>query len=522
MIVTLGRFTTLTAVALVCAAAVALPSGAHAACSVPLPGDPAADDSSCGPLNTNPGAGSGGRVNAGAPPPVILWASGYDVNPLDGKRGGIWISAFDGSGRRQLTQFTDHNRDFQPHGLNLPDDHPSFSPDFRRIVFTSNRANPDDWDIYAMSVNGSGPVPLSPARGLDSEPVFSPDGTKIAFETQRFGNTEIAVMNADGTNVRRLTTNALEDIEPAWSPDGTRIAFARVQSAHEKDVFVMGADGSGERQITFAPGEDHDPTWSPDGTRLVITSERPPFSPPVGNIHVIRVSDGADLGDLTGDLDFGAADPFWGADNEIAFFKSTFPTLGPMELFVMNTSGGGKLHVPGEASVNVHPAIGFAVDDDHDGTPNYLESGTVGRARISPRALPAGRTGVLHFTWTHPRAWRRLTTLYIGLAAGHKTLGIVRHAVEQGSFALYELRRRRYGTAELAGHGALRSGVLTLDLRKTTIQHVDDKTLRLDLAIRLPRSLAGIALRVGVQALDRDGRNQAERLGGVRVTRSAG
>ena len=494
------------------------PAAAHASCAVPLPGDTQElDETSCGPVNPPPDRpGSQTTSPSGAPLPLILWASGYDVNPFDGKRGGIWISRFDGSGRRQLTQFADHNPDFEPHGLNLPDDHPSFSPDFRKIVFTSNRGNGTDWDIYVMNVNGSNVVRLNNTPGLDSEPVFSPDGKHIAFETQRFGNTDIAVMDANGANVRRLTTNPLEDIEPAWSPDGTKIAFARLFSAHEKEVFtVNAADGSGERQITAAAGEDHDPSWSPDGTRLAITSERAPTSPPFGNVHIIRLSDLADLGDLTGDLDFGAGDPFWGANNQIAFFKSALPTLGPMQLFVMNASGSGKLHVPGEASVNVHPAIGFTVDDDRDGLPNYLESGSVGRARLSPRVVHAGRTSVLRFSWRHPRAWRRLTTLYIGLANGRRTLGIVRHAVAQRSFALYDLERREYGSARR--RGVLHEGKLTLDLRRTRVVELSRKTLRLDLAVRLPRSLAGKRLRVGVQALDRDGKNQAEHLGRLRV-----
>jgi Tol biopolymer transport system component len=492
----------------------ALAGTASAQCPIPLPGDPPPPPSSC--LTVNTGVGSNG---SGSPVPIVMWASGYDVNPIDGKRGGIWISRFDGTGRRQITQFTDHHRDFEPHGLNLPDDHPSFSPDYRHIVFTSNRANGTDWDIWEVDVNGANMHLLNSAPGIDSEPVFSPDGTKIAFETQRFGNTDIAVMNADGTNVRRITTNPLEDIEPAWSPDGTKLAFARVQSPTEKDVFIVNADGTSERQLTFAPGQDHDPTWSPDGSRLVITSERPKFSPPFGNIHVIRVSDGADLGDLTSDLKNGAADPFWGVDNEIAFFKSTFPFLGPTELYVMNDDGTGKLRIPGEASVNVHPAIGLAVDDDHNGTPNYLESGSVGTASLIPRSLRAGSESLLHFSWTDPRAWRELTTLYIGFADGKRTLGIVRHAVAQRSFSLYDLARRQYGAAKALGHGALRYGALTVDLRASRIVHISKKTLRLDLAVLIQRGLAGHRLRVGVQALDSRSRNQAQHLGSLRLTR---
>jgi TolB protein len=124
-------------------------------------------------------------------------------------------------------------------GANFPDDHPSFFPDNRRLVFSSNRSNGSNWEIYRMNVDGSGAT--------------------------------------------RLTSSSQEEIEPAWSPDGKQIAFARVQGHSQKDVFVINADGSGLRQVTFADGEDHDATWSSSGDRLAITSERPPFSPPMGN-----------------------------------------------------------------------------------------------------------------------------------------------------------------------------------------------------------------------------------------------
>jgi dipeptidyl aminopeptidase/acylaminoacyl peptidase len=508
-------------VVLLLPAAMALtPAQAHAACTIPLPGqDESAgtDEDVCGAVDLSPPpAGSGGPP---PPPKLVAWASGFDVNPFNGARGGIWIARLDGSARRQLTTFTNHNRDFEPHGLNFPDDHPSFSPDNRRVVFTSNRAGGSDWDIYRMNVNGSGVVRVNAAAGLDTEPVFSPDGSKIAFATARFGDLDIAVMNSDGTNVQRLTTSASEDIEPAWSPDGSTIAFARLLGDDEKDIFVMNADGSDPRRVTFTAGEDHDPTWSPDGQRLVITSERPPFSPPFGNVHRIRVSDGADLGDLTGHLANGAGDPFWSRDGSvIAFFKAALPILGPMELHVMPAGGNASFHVPGEGSVNVHPAVGNSIDDDADGTPNYLESGSVGSARLAPRTLRAGDTRVVRFSWTHPARWRRLHTLYLSLASDDRPLGVVRHVVPDRSFSLLDLSTRRYGRGRLAGTRLLHERGLALDLRRTRIVNVDRRTLRLDLALRVARSHAG-RWRVGVQALGAEGGNQAERLGMLRVAR---
>ena len=491
-----------------------IPQFSNAACEVPLPGDPEAEDGACGSVNPPP-SGSGGGGGSGSPGKIVAWAGGYDINPFDGSlRGGIYVARISGSARRKIATFTYLNRDFGLHGLNLPDDHPSFSPDSRRIVFASNRANRDDWDIYVMNVNGTGVTPLSSAPGLDTEPVFSPDGTKIAFATERFNGTlDIAVMNADGSNVTRLTSSSLEDIEPAWRPDGQEIVFSRIFSLFNKEICVIKPNGTGFRRVTFENGEDHDATYSPDGTRIAITSERKFFpSPPYGNVHIIRVSDGKDLGDLTEDLAFGAGDPFWSKDGTlIAFFTSLFPIItGPQRLFVMSANGAGKFHIPGENTVNVHPAIGIAVDDDNDGTPNYLESGSVGRAKIRGRRVHAGETAILRFKWKHPNAWQELDTISIRFSEGRQLLGAIRHIIEDESFSVFDGETEEYSDSMLIGEGVIESPLLTLDLDQTRIVNVSRRTIRLDLAVRFSPEVAGKKLRIRVQADDINGNSQDE------------
>lgn len=324
-------------------------------------------------------------ITAAAPNGYLLAFSAALKVSTDGiDLGGIYVMRPDGTGLRQITTFQTVSYSFEPHGLNLPDDHPTFSPDGTKIVFTSNRANPGfisgivdntEFDIYVMDVNGSNITRLTTTPGLDTEPVFSPDGSKIAFTSARAGNLNIFVMNSDGSNLHQLTTSPLEDIEPSWSPDGTKIAFARVQSDTEKDVFIMNADGSNQHQITFAPGQDHDPTWSPDGQALVITSERD-GSPPFGDVFKIRASDGASLGDLTSDLALGGGDPAWSPDGtQVAFMKDDFPlVVPPVRLWIMNADGSNKHEFASQGLLNVHPNWGIAADSDHDGRLDYLEN----------------------------------------------------------------------------------------------------------------------------------------------------
>src|SRR5215217_6088564 len=92
-----------------------------------------------------------------------------------------------------------------------------------KIAFQTFRD--DDSEIYVMNTDGSDQTRLTFSSGFDTNPEFSPDGSKIAFSTNRDGNFEIYVMNADGTHQKRLTINSGGDGEPAWSPDGSRIAF---------------------------------------------------------------------------------------------------------------------------------------------------------------------------------------------------------------------------------------------------------------------------------------------------------
>ena len=92
-------------------------------------------------------------------------------------------------------------------------------------------------------------------------PIFSPDGSRIAFMSQRDGNSEIYVMNRDGSGVRRLTNN-LGGIHATWSPTGTQIAFTSDRSGSPQ-IWVMDADGLNVRRLTFSESWADRATWSP-------------------------------------------------------------------------------------------------------------------------------------------------------------------------------------------------------------------------------------------------------------------
>ena len=150
----------------------------------------------------------------------------------------------------------------------------------------------------ALSGQQVSPVPVT--RPVDYEPAWSPDGTHIAFISNRTGPLKVWVMRADGTEPRQLTTGADEDDAPAWSPDGRRIAFVRILQG-DAELFVMREDGSELRRLTTSPGADIHPQWAPDGRRLLFNSarrSRDPANPEVIELFTMR-PDGSDVRPLT-------------------------------------------------------------------------------------------------------------------------------------------------------------------------------------------------------------------------------
>ena len=123
----------------------------------------------------------------------------------------------------------------------------------------------------AEVTRGEMAVSLASALDLIAPLPAAPVG-RFAF-TSAQGNDEIFVMDADGSNVRRLTDNDVRDSDPVWSPDGTRIAFESHEDGYG-EIVVMDADGANRQAVTNDRHHDEYPVWSPDGTQIAYTSNR--------------------------------------------------------------------------------------------------------------------------------------------------------------------------------------------------------------------------------------------------------
>ena len=208
------------------------------------------------------------------------------------------------------------------------DSFPAWSPDGRRIAFDSDRDG--NSEIYVMNADGSGVTRLTDNDAIDSFPTWSPDGRRIAFSSTRDGSFEVYVMNADGSGVTRLTDNDARDWSPAWSPDGRHIAFESTRDGNS-EIYVMNADGSGVTRLTYNGAADGTPAWSPDGRRIAFASGGR------GNSE-IYVMDASGVIRLT-DNDASDVTPAWSPDGlRIAFASER---EGNLEIYVMNADGSG-------------------------------------------------------------------------------------------------------------------------------------------------------------------------------------
>ncbi len=129
----------------------------------------------------------------------------------------------------------------------------SWSPDGQRLAFSSqsNSGDNNTSEIYTVDADGAGLVRLTNNAAWDNCPAWSPDGTKIAFRSNRDGCQEIYLMNPDGSAQTRLTYNNTYASWPQWSPDGTQITFRSKESAEAalSDLYIMNADGTNQRRL---------------------------------------------------------------------------------------------------------------------------------------------------------------------------------------------------------------------------------------------------------------------------------
>lgn len=285
---------------------------------------------------------SGSAESAPVPGPVTPRIAFYTTRDANAE---VYLMNEDGSGLVNLTNHLGSDG-----VVTNVEGRPAWSPDGSKIAFVSNRDG--DGEIYVMAADGSGPVNLTRNPAYDSFPSWSPDGSRIAFTSDRDGNQEIWVMDVDGTGLRQLTDTRGTNYGAAWSPDGARIAFTSTRDGTdaelEFELYVMNADGSEQTNLTNDSNSfDWDADWSPDGTRIAWEKRIQ------GNTEVFLMdADGSNAVNLTNDPAFDGW-PDWSPDGtRIAF---TSERDGNKEIYLMDADGSNPVRLTYDPSEDFFP-----------------------------------------------------------------------------------------------------------------------------------------------------------------------
>lgn len=158
-------------------------------------------------------------------------------------------------------------------------DYPAWSPDGKTIAASLVEecmapAAECYYDIYTLDADGANLRNLTRTPASEWVPVWSPDGKKIAFSSDRDGDSEVYVMDSTGFDLVQLTQNTGYDGTPRWSPDGRRLAFETDRDGGDWDIYLMNPDGSDPVPVTMNTSNDYSQYWSPDGGWFVYLSDQ--------------------------------------------------------------------------------------------------------------------------------------------------------------------------------------------------------------------------------------------------------
>lgn len=236
----------------------------------------------------------------------------------------IFIMNWDGTNPKQLT-FGD-----------VEDYAPVWSQDGTRIAFTRDFPGEIyDREVFVMNSDGSGQVNITNRIGWDAHPSWSPDGKSLVFSSDRDGNREIYRFDFGNRSFTRITnTLSVDENRPKYSPNGELIAYLRGVS----DIYLINSDGTNENRVTNGQVQKSNFSWSPDGTHFAFNEDGGGYS----EIFIIQI-DGMNQEKITNsEPSYFDYTPAWSPDGSKIIFESNRSSIsdsGSYDLYKMNNDG---------------------------------------------------------------------------------------------------------------------------------------------------------------------------------------
>lgn len=293
------------------------------------------------------------------PTQALLAAAAANRINMFGERGELGEMTFVGRSAIPLKQHS-----FAEIGA---DTDPDVDADGRRVVFASTRhsARPD---LYMKSLDGVAVTQLTSDPASDVQPAFSPDGTRVAFASDRAGSWDIWILPLDGGPAAQVTRGPADEIHPSWSPNGDRLVYCSLSPTANQWELWMTDDASGGSRKFIGYGVF--PEWSPTADVILYQRAREQGGRRFG-VWTLTLTDGEPQ--FPSELAWGATEacilPTWSADGStIAFVGAAdpvgsamdhaAPVLAYSDIWMMAADGRGKVRLTDGFSVNHAPVFG--------------------------------------------------------------------------------------------------------------------------------------------------------------------
>jgi len=221
---------------------------------------------------------------------------------------------------------------------------PSIDPTGKQLVFGSTRHSRHS-HLYVKSAEGSAITQITDGNANDAQPVFAPDGKRIAFASDRAGQWDIWLIDVSGRNPMQITNGPMAELHPTWSPDGKRLAYCRINPKESTgELWIVELENPGTKRLI---GEGLFPSWSPKGDKIAFQRARHRGSRWF-SIWTITFENGepSPPTEVLSGSQFAFIAPAWSADGTQLAFACITPSMDPeSHSFEPRISGNGRADI---------------------------------------------------------------------------------------------------------------------------------------------------------------------------------